>query len=103
MCVVILADIAFVVSDREKAMLVDLIFLIGLMSKAMLGFSATVWASYGRTGWYCQIAMVCCIIVLLEDWKYKQKTATYFMVAIFVILAVMQMLYNYTRVFTFSF
>ena len=103
MCVVILADIAFVVSDRGKAMLVDLIFLIGLMSKAMLGFSATVWASYGRTGWYCQIAMVCCIIVLLEDWKYKQKTATYFMVAIFVILAVMQMLYNYTRVFTFSF
>ena len=70
-CLLILVDIFLIVADRNKALLVDLIFLIGLMSKAMLGFSATVWVSYGRTGWYCQMAMVCCIIILLENFFYK--------------------------------
>lgn len=67
------------------------------MRMAMLGFSATIWASYGRTGWYCQISMLGCIIALLEDSKYKNKVATFFLIVIFTCLAVLQMLYNYTR------
>lgn len=96
-CLIILVDIAFIASDREKAMVINLILLCGLMRMAMLGFSATIWASYGRTGWYCQISMLGCIIALLEDSKYKNKVATFFLIVIFTCLAVLQMLYNYTR------
>lgn len=66
----------------------------------MLGFSATVWVSYGRTGWYCQMAMVCCIIILLENFFYKNKKTTFMFAGIMSILAIVQMLYNYKHVFT---
>lgn len=103
LCLIILADIVFIVSDREKALVITLVFLCGLMSKAMLGFSATVWVSYGRTGWFCQIALLGCIIALLEDRKYKNKAATFLLIVIFTYYAFRQMLYNYANVFTFSF
>ena len=95
-------DILLVAKDTAKGLLIDLTFVIGLASKAMLGFSATVWASYSRTGWFCQIACLCCTIMLLETIEKDKKKIIYGLLIIFTFVAVVQMLYNYKYVFSVS-
>lgn len=102
MCLLIMIDILLVAKDTAKGLLIDLTFVIGLASKAMLGFSATVWASYSRTGWFCQIACLCCTIMLLETIEKDKKKIIYGLLIIFTFVAVVQMLYNYKYVFSVS-
>lgn len=100
LCAVMLVDLFVLAGDRRKGLLLDGMFLIGLMTKAMLGFSATIWASYARTGWFCQIAFVCCILFLLEEWKYQNRKVLLLFAGMFTVLAIICGIHSYTAVFS---
>ena len=51
-------------------------FVMGLATKAVMGFSPTVWASGYRTGWIMNFAFLFCTLFMLREWNFKNKNAT---------------------------
>lgn len=70
-CCLILIDIYLVYQESMRTVLVAGMFLMGLMTKAMMGFSPTIWVSFYRTEWVMIYAMLSCSIVLMNDLDYR--------------------------------
>ena len=98
----LLIDVVILVENLEQALLIDGVFLLGCASKAMVGFSPTVWASYERTGWIAEFLMICTIALIFKNIEMKktteQKIEKIIMVAL-VILMIWGMHYNYATTF----
>lgn len=74
-CCTILINIYLLYENSWKTILLAGIFLLGLMSKAMLGFSPTIWSSGNRTSLFLIYCLIICSIILLNDWNYKDKSS----------------------------
>ena len=70
-CCLILIDVYIVYQESMRTVLVAGMFLMGLMTKAMMGFSPTIWVSFHRTEWVMIYAMLSCSIVLMNDLDYR--------------------------------
>lgn len=62
------------------------VIVIGLATKAVIGFSPTVWASLNRTGVYLMFSLIAGSVWLLDKWDYGDKSATQVLMAAAVLL-----------------
>lgn len=68
---------------------------MGLATKAVMGFSPTVWASGYRTGWIMNFAFLFCTVFMLREWDFKNKNATCLLMGITAVCGVSGMIINY--------
>ena len=62
--------------------------LIGFSTKAVMGFSPTVWASGERTAFYLMFAMIACAVYILNRWDFTNKNATQLLLLLMVLCGV---------------
>lgn len=79
-------NLYLIVKDSSRKLSVDGlivcgIFLLGLLTKFMMGFTPTVWASRDRSGYFLFLSILFVIVILLKDWDYKNKEATFLLVS----------------------
>lgn len=86
LCCVILIDIYILFGNTFETLLTSGIFLLGLMTRAMMGFSPTIWKSGGRTAICLMYALLCCSVTIIETWDFREKK-TLELLFLFVMLA----------------
>lgn len=86
LCCVILIDIYILFGNTFKTVLAGGTFLLGLMTRAMMGFSPTIWVSGGRTAICLMYALLCCSVLVIETWDFREKK-TVELLLLFVLLA----------------
>lgn len=59
--------------------------LIGLSTKAVMGFSPTIWASGERTAFYLMFAILACVVYILNRWDFSNKTATQLLLILMIV------------------
>jgi hypothetical protein len=64
------------------------IVAVGAATKAVIGFSPTVWASLDRTGVFLMFSLIAGSIYLLNKWDYKNKSASQIMLAGAILLGI---------------
>lgn len=75
-CAIILVDFFFLFQKDIIGFFISSgAFLIGLMSKAMIGFSPTIWDSYERTGWVASFILMIPSLVIIK--KFEEKDCLY--------------------------
>lgn len=75
-CCLFLINMYILYENSIKMLLISCIFVVGLMTKAMMGFSPTIWASMERTGCILIYAIIACCALIIEDWNFKDDKAT---------------------------
>lgn len=74
LCCVILIDIYILFGNTLETLWVSGTFLLGLMTRAMMGFSPTIWLSGGRTAICLMYALLCCSVLIIDSWDFREKT-----------------------------
>lgn len=64
------------------------ILFLGFASRVAIGLSPTIWASLDRTALFFLVSLIACIVFLLNEWDFKNKNATYFLLIAAVSLGV---------------
>jgi len=64
------------------------IVLIGLATKAAMGFSPTVWASGDRTAFFLMFAIIACTVYLLNWWDSSKKNSLQLLLVLMVLCGV---------------
>lgn len=76
LCCLILIDFYIIYQESLQMLITAGIFLMGMMTKAMMGFSPTIWVSLHRTEWIMIYAMLCCCVILINSVDYKKIKTT---------------------------
>lgn len=85
---VLLISIYMLYGRSISSLIIIGIMVLGFATKAVIGFSPTVWASHNRTGVYLMFSLIAGCVYLLGSWDYKNKSATQIMLAAAVLLGV---------------
>lgn len=85
LCCIILIDIYIVFGNTSETLLTGGTFLLGLMTRAMMGFSPTIWKSGGRPGICLIYALLCCSVLVINTLDFCEKK-TIDMIYLFVLL-----------------
>jgi hypothetical protein len=64
------------------------IVLIGLATKAAMGFSPTVWGSGERTAFFLMVAIIACTVYLLNWWDFSKKSGSQLLLLLLVLWGV---------------
>ncbi len=83
----LLMSICILLGKSQNTLIVLGILILSFGSKAIMGFSPTVWASLQRTGLFLLVGFVACAAFLLNQWNFKSKNATQIMMLLMVALA----------------
>jgi hypothetical protein len=84
-CVLLVSIYALLGRSLESLKVIGVV-VAGIATKAVIGFSPTVWASSARTGLILLFSLIAGSAYLLDRWDYKNKSATQIMLAAAVLL-----------------
>lgn len=99
LCCIILTDIYILNGNTVATLLTGGTFLLGLMTRAMMGFSPTIWMSGGRTGICLMYALLCCSVLVINDWDLHEKKAADILYVLVILVAIGGFIDNYNDIF----
>lgn len=99
LCCVILIDIYIVFGNTFETLLAGGIFLLGLMTRGMMGFSPTIWRSGERTAICLVYSLLCCSVLLINTWDFREKKLVDMMYLFSILVAIGGFIDNYNFIF----
>ena len=99
LCCVILIDIYILFGDSLAALSLGGTFLLGLMTRAMMGFSPTIWMSGGRTAICLMYALLCCSVLIVDTWDFHDKKMADILYLFVIFAAIGGFVDNYNYIF----
>jgi hypothetical protein len=84
----LLISVYRILSGTLKPWLAIGVLSAGFVTKFIMGFSPTIWASSERTSTFLLISIIACITILLRKWNFNDKSMTQLMLIITVLFGV---------------
>lgn len=94
-CGIVLLSFYLLFGKKVQFFLTSGIFLVALATKAVMGFSPTIYASGERTAWVMNFLLLGCVAVLLSKWDFSHKQSNILLSIAFLYLCAPGILLNY--------
>lgn len=99
LCCVILIDIYILFGNTLETLLTCGTLLLGLMTRAMMGFSPTIWMSGGRTAICLMYALLCCSVLIVNSLDFQEKKLVDVLYVFVILVAIGGFIDNYNYIF----
>ena len=96
--VTLLISIYRIFTGKFKSWLAIGVLSAGFVTKFVMGFSPTIWASSERTSTFLLISIIACITILLRKWNFKDKSMTQLMLVTTVLFGAYGAIVNFVFV-----
>ena len=94
-CGIVLLDSYILMGKSPQFLLVSGVYAAALATKAVIGFSPTIYTSGERTSWVMDVLFLGCVAVLLSKWDFKNKQANIILSMALLFVCAPSILLNY--------
>lgn len=94
-CGIVLLDFYILMGKSPQFLLVSGVYAAALATKAVIGFSPTIYTSGERTSWVMDVLFLGCVAVLLSKWDFKNKQANIILSMALLFVCAPSILLNY--------
>lgn len=94
-CGLVLLNFYVLMGKSPQFLLASGIYAAALATKAVMGFSPTIYASGERTSWIMYVLFLGCVAVLLSKWDFKNRQASILLCMSFLFVSAPGILSNY--------